>query len=216
MINETTRQRELALTLKAENGIVVGNVDAKYQTKNPIARRMMQGFMDSARELALSTDVRVAHEIGCGEGHLTSHFAEWGFGIRACDFSAQIVEEARTTYGGLGIEFNVKSVYDLDPTVDGAPLIVCCEVLEHLEEPECALQRLRDVSFEWCLMSVPREPIWRLLNMARGKYLDDLGNTPGHLQHWGKQSFLALISQYFEVVAVRSPLPWTMVLCRRG
>jgi hypothetical protein len=30
---------------------------------------------------------------------------------------------------------------------------------------------------------VPREPIWRIGNMARGRYLGDLGNTPGHIQH---------------------------------
>jgi hypothetical protein len=51
--------------------------------------------------------------------------------------------------------------------------------------------------------------------MARGKYFGTLGNTPGHIQHWSKNAFCALVSEYVDVVAVRSPLPWTMVLGRR-
>ena len=61
---------------------------------------------------------------------------------------------------------------------------------------------------------MPREPIWRLLNLARGKYVAELGNTPGHVQHWSSAAFLRLVRRYFEVLAVRTPLPWTMALCR--
>ena len=53
------------------------------------------------------------------------------------------------------------------------------------------------------------------LNLARGKYIKDLGNTPGHLQHWSKKSFITLVEKYFTVIEVKSPLPWTMLLCRQ-
>jgi hypothetical protein len=59
---------------------------------------------------------------------------------------------------------------------------------------------------------VPREPVWRMTNMARGAYLRDLGNTPGHLNHWSKRSFVSLLSRYGTVEHVRSPFPWTMLL----
>ena len=64
------------------------------------------------------------------------------------------------------------------------------------------------------LVSVPREPLWRMLNMARGAYWPALGNTPGHLNHWSRSSFVKLLSRHGEVVEVRSPFPWTMVLVR--
>ena len=64
------------------------------------------------------------------------------------------------------------------------------------------------------LVSVPREPLWRMLNMARGAYVAQLGNTPGHLNHWSKRSFTALLQARGEVVQVRSPFPWTMLLVR--
>jgi len=64
------------------------------------------------------------------------------------------------------------------------------------------------------LVSVPREPLWRALNLARGAYVRDLGNTPGHLNHWSRRAFVALLSRFGEVVQLRSPFPWTMVLVR--
>jgi hypothetical protein len=70
------------------------------------------------------------------------------------------------------------------------------------------------VAQRWLLVSVPREPLWRGLNMARGAYLKDLGNTPGHLNHWSKRGFVALLERHGEVVETRSPFPWTMLLVR--
>ena len=64
------------------------------------------------------------------------------------------------------------------------------------------------------LVSVPREPLWRGLNVARGAYVRDLGNTPGHVNHFSKRGFVRALSEHGEIAAVRSPFPWTMVLVR--
>ena len=64
------------------------------------------------------------------------------------------------------------------------------------------------------LVSVPREPLGRALNMARCAYLRDLGNTPGHVNHWSKRSFVSLLSRHGEVLEARSPFPGTMLLVR--
>jgi hypothetical protein len=90
------------------------------------------------------------------------------------------------------------------------------EVLEHVPEPEATLSEMARVAERHLLVSVPREPIWRTLNMARGAYLRDLGNTPGHLNHWSKVGFVSLLSRYGTVEEVRTPLPWTMALVRLG
>jgi 2-polyprenyl-3-methyl-5-hydroxy-6-metoxy-1,4-benzoquinol methylase len=92
--------------------------------------------------------------------------------------------------------------------------MICCEVLEHLDEPHTALKALQKVVSNHIIMSVPREPLWRFLNLIRGKYILSAGNTPGHVQHWSRTAFLELVSQYFDVIEIRSPLPWVMVLCR--
>jgi 2-polyprenyl-3-methyl-5-hydroxy-6-metoxy-1,4-benzoquinol methylase len=103
------------------------------------------------------------------------------------------------------------------PFADGEfDVAAAIEVLEHVPDPEHTVAEMARVATGHLLVSVPREPLWRGLNMARGAYLRDLGNTPGHLNHWSKRSFVALLSKHGEIVEARSPFPWTMLLVRRA
>jgi 2-polyprenyl-3-methyl-5-hydroxy-6-metoxy-1,4-benzoquinol methylase len=88
------------------------------------------------------------------------------------------------------------------------------EVLEHVPDPEHTLAEMARCASRHLLVSVPREPLWRMLNMARGAYIGQLGNTPGHLNHWSKRSFTKMLARHGEVVEARSPFPWTMLLVR--
>jgi 2-polyprenyl-3-methyl-5-hydroxy-6-metoxy-1,4-benzoquinol methylase len=200
--------------VRTEGGIVVGNVYDKLGTRNPIARALVRGFMASFDALLAQSGAQDVHEVGCGEGNLAARLRARGLIVRGSDFSEAIIAEARHRHGAAGIRFDVKSIYDLAPEVDAASLVVCCEVLEHLDDPQRALVRLTRIVRDWCILSVPREPLWSLMNLARGEYWSDWGNTPGHVQRWSSRSFLALIERHFDVVAVRRPVPWTMVLCR--
>lgn len=188
----------------------------KYQSGNWIAntlvRRFMAALLQTVKE-AGSTDV---HEIGCGEGHILGMLAQNGFTVRGCDVSKSSLAVARSESQRrqLTMPVQLKNVYDLDPQTDGASTIMCCEVLEHLMEPEKALIKLLSVTKKDLIVSVPNEPIWHLLNMARGKYWHALGNTPGHFQHWTRSMFVSFISQHADVVSVKTPLPWTIVHCR--
>ncbi len=200
-----------------ENGIVVGNAYDKYGSKNPIVRRIMRGFNESLSELVVKAKPATIHEIGCGEGFWVLKWQQLGIAARGSDFSKQVIELAQANASEQGINkelFEVRSVYDLAPNKDSADLVVCCEVLEHLEHPEEGLRALQSITTNNIILSVPREPIWRLLNMARGKYMADYGNTPGHLQHWSKRGFVALVAKYFMIEEIKTPLPWTILLCR--
>ncbi len=200
-----------------EDGIVVGNAFDKYGSGNPIVNWIMRGFHESVDELVTLANPDSIHEIGCGEGYWAIKWKTQGKNARGSDFSTQVIELAKENADQASVPpdiFSQRSIYDLTAETDSADLIVCCEVLEHLEEPEKALEILTDLSAQHFIFSVPREPLWCALNMARGKYLGQLGNTPGHIQHWSRSSFRKLIQRYFEVLTVRSPLPWTMILCR--
>jgi 2-polyprenyl-3-methyl-5-hydroxy-6-metoxy-1,4-benzoquinol methylase len=174
------------------------------------------GFIGQLLELAEQTGAREVHEVGCGEGELARRLAARGLRVRGTDAAPEVIKEARSRAeaAGVPVEFRAASVEELEPARDSAELIVCCEVLEHLTEPVAALDRLATLARPWLLVSVPREPLWRGLNLARLKYVGELGNTPGHLGHWSKRQFVDLLTERVEVVEVRSPLPWTMALCR--
>lgn len=201
----------------SEGGIVVGNAYDKYGSRNPIVRWMMKGFNDALSELVAKASPKTIHEIGCGEGYWVMQWNQQGIDARGSDFSSKVIELARENAIDNSIESDVYkqcSIYDIDTAHDSADLIVCCEVLEHLEHPEDGLLALQRVAGKHVIISVPREPIWCVLNMVRGKYLSDLGNTPGHIQHWSKSSFTKLASNYFDIIDVKMPFPWMMILCR--
>ncbi len=200
-----------------ENGIVVGNTYDKYGAKNPIVRWIMNGFNSSLTELVNGVIPKTIHEVGCGEGFWVMHWAKQGIDARGSDFSAQVIKLAseNAIKNNLSAElFKQCSIYDVKSSTDSADLVVCCEVMEHLDSPQAGLVALQEVVNEYLILSVPREPVWRMLNVLRGRYLFELGNTPGHIQHWSSSSFVRLVAQYFDIVTVKSPFPWTMVLCR--
>lgn len=202
---------------QAEDGIVIGNTYDKYGTRNPIARRMVEGFENALSGLVSKANPSSIHEVGCGEGYWVMRWLAQRIDARGSDFSSQVIGMAKENARGRGLDperFAIRSIYDVAPDRDGADLIVCCEVMEHLEEPQKALQALRRITTSDLILSVPREPLWRVLNMARGKYVSALGNTPGHLQHWSQHGFVSLASQFFDVVEVVAPLPWTMLHCK--
>jgi len=202
----------------SEDGIVIGNTYDKYGSKNPIVRAMMNGFDHALEDLVAKVNPVTIHEVGCGEGYWVIKWRHRGLDARGCDFSSQAIKIAQGNAIDRGLSselFSVRSIYEMAEKQDQADLIVCCEVMEHLERPTEALRVLKQiVQDRHVIFSVPREPLWRLLNMARGKYVGALGNTPGHLQHWSRTGFVRLIGGYFDIVEVKSPLPWTMLLAR--
>ena len=111
-----------------------------------------------------------------------------------------------------GITYREASIYQLPYDKDEFDLVICCEVLEHLEDPTAGLAELARVTSSHAIVSTPWEPIWRLLNCGRGKYLSALGNTPGHIQHFTRGALKRLFKVEFNILQVETPLPWTMLL----
>jgi SAM-dependent methyltransferase len=198
---------------QAEDGILIGNQVDKSNLKNPISRRLVQGFDQALFSALDDLSPQSLHEVGCGEGRLTRLIRDrYHISVLASDFSKVLIEENRSR-DARSIDFQQLSIYELDPTQHRRDVIICCEVLEHLEDPLAGLLALRRLEAQSYLISVPREPIWRILNMARFKYWGDLGNTPGHLNHWSVNSFKRdLAKSGFRVVQELNPFPWIMMV----
>lgn len=192
---------------------VAGNTYDKYGSTNPVERRMMDGFfaaLDACLD-GLRPDVVV--EVGAGEGHVTGRLTER---FPAADvIGLDLPDESLTEHwrrAGVPMFYgDATRLPFADRSID---LVICLEVLEHVPGPDRALAELARVCGGTAVMSVPREPIWRIGNMARGRYLRELGNTPGHLNHWSAGSFQRFVGTRFDVETRRRPLPWTMVRAR--
>ena len=195
--------------------VPTGNTYDKYGSTNPLVRRLMARFEREMRALLEIARPASILDVGCGEGVLTEQYAQTiegpVVGIDLDDPKLRAEWERRSLPN---LDFRA-GFGDALPYGDGEfEAVTAMEVLEHVPDPEAVLSEMRRVASRWLLVSVPREPLWRALNMARGAYLKDLGNTPGHLSHWSRRSFARLVSRYGEIVELRSPLPWTMALLR--
>lgn len=204
--------------MSATAEVPTGNTFDKYGSSNPVVKRLMAGFHSTLDELWAAAAPRSILDVGCGEGVLTADWAERlgdgrVVGIDLDDAKLRAEWERRSRPN---LEFRVEEATSLS-FADGEFEMACAtEVLEHVPEPEATLAEMARVASRHLLVSVPREPLWRGLNLARGAYLRDLGNTPGHVNHWSKRAFVALLSRYGTVEKARSPFPWTMVLVRLG
>jgi 2-polyprenyl-3-methyl-5-hydroxy-6-metoxy-1,4-benzoquinol methylase len=200
----------------SEDGVHIGNAFDKYGSHNPVVRRLMSGFQDQLDDLLKAAAPRSVLDVGCGEGVVTEAFAErLGSGrVTGIDLDDPRLEHEWSRRRRPNLEFRVASSEALPFGTGEFDLVAAIEVLEHVADPEAALGEMTRVAASHLLVSVPREPLWRALNVARGAYLRELGNTPGHRHHWTRARFVSLLGRYGRVVENRAPVPWTMLLVR--
>ena len=202
----------------AVEAVPTGNTYDKYGSTNPVVRRLMANFEGTLAELFAQAAPESVLDVGCGEGVLTHQWAtQLGEKrIVGIDLDDEKLKAEWATRQRPNLEYRTMLAENM-PFADGEfDMASAIEVLEHVPDPEHTVAEMARVARRHLLVSVPREPLWRMLNMARGAYIADLGNTPGHVNHWSKRSFVRMLAQHGEVVEKRSPFPWTMLLVRLG
>jgi 2-polyprenyl-3-methyl-5-hydroxy-6-metoxy-1,4-benzoquinol methylase len=200
----------------SDDGIVTGNTYDKYGSGNPVVRRLMASFERTLDELMEQAEPSSLLDVGCGEGVLVQRWAQSLPETRfvGIDLVEESIQAGWAEHEAPNLEYRTMPAENLPFADDEFGLATAIEVLEHVPDPEHTLAEMARCAERHLLVSVPREPLWRMLNIARGAYIPQLGNTPGHLNHWSKRSFTQLLSRHGQVVEARSPFPWTMLLVR--
>ena len=194
-----------------------GNAFDKYGSESPVVRRVMGGFLRSLDELlAAAGPAGSVLDAGCGEGIITRTWARRRRGTRVVglDRDDPLLHPHWAATAEPNLSWRTGDVHAL-PFEDGAfDLVASIEVLEQVADPDRALAELVRVARRAVLVSVPREPLWRVLNVASGRYVRALGNSPGTVHHFSRGAFAELVGRHAHVQEVRSPPPWTLVLAR--
>ncbi len=186
-----------------------GNLVDKYALGGP-AGALVARWRAAVLELVALAAPRTLLDVGCGEGELT---AEWANALPATRVLGADVADVVTARPRPNLAFEVIEPAPPLPHGDGAFDLVCAvESLEHMDDPEGALAEMARCARRHVLVSVPREPMWRALNVARGAHLTRLGNTPGHLGHFSARGLRRLLRGHGRVVDFRTPLPWSVGL----
>lgn len=189
-----------------------------------IGGKLIDNYFSSVAELIAASTIEQranidAIELGCGEGFSTERLRQalpaHAF-LQASEYVSSLVPKAQVRNPKVPI--TQESVYELQHADNSFDVVFLLEVLEHLDYPDKALAEIARVLKPdgYLILGVPREPLWCMLNMARGKYLAHFGNTPGHLNHWSKHTLRMFMEGHFGPIRqTRSPLPWTLVLAQK-
>ena len=153
-------------------------------------------------------------DIGCGEGKVLEQLHASHPAISTgIDLDPARIYLAKSRSGD--IPFAVGNAQELPYKDNSFDFVMILEVLEHVGEPDIVLRDAFRITSKFLLASVPNEPWWRVGNLARLKYIRDLGNTPEHINHWSVRGFTTFISQHFKIVQVETPVLWTFVLAEK-
>ena len=180
----------------------------KYSTKNPIKRALIRNFQNYVIEVIGRYKPYRILDVGCGAGHITKLIKRKDQNVKVIglDIDNNALSEAKEN--NVGVEFICGDIYKLPFNVNYFDLVVCSEVLEHLNEPTKAMNELTRVSSKFLLLSVPHEPFFWGCNLFTFNHLSNFGNAPGHINHWGLKRFSNFVNDYYENYEVRLVFPW--------
>jgi 2-polyprenyl-3-methyl-5-hydroxy-6-metoxy-1,4-benzoquinol methylase len=193
---------------------------SKYQCAHPFAVARINNFFENL--IGLVTIAKPSHilSIGCGEGFDTKGIYEKGDidVVYSCgvDLNYEALRMAKELLAPFHFDAIQGNIYDLPFELRRFDIVLCLEVMEHLEYPDRVLRELSQRFDGHCVFSVPNEPLYRLTRLLlMRKNIRQLGDHPEHVNHWSKNGFVQLIRRYLVIDQVVAPFPWTMVLCHR-
>lgn len=169
----------------------------KHSRKDPISRWHVRSIMEVIYQLVESTNPKAVLDAGCGEGFVSQYLAmrNGSMSITGVDVQPQAIEFAEKNFGET-VNYRLGSLYALPFSDNSFDTVVCSQVLEHLDDVETAMAELKRVARRFVVITVPREPYFKLVNdFARAiRFSDD----PGHVNFWTSSDFQKFMGVHFK------------------
>lgn len=175
-------------------------------------RRFNKMLVQKVKNLNVSSVL----DAGCGEGFTLSMLskAHAAKKLEGIDFSKQAIQLGKKQFPYLSLTQG--DIYKLPYKDNSFELVICSEVLEHLDMPEKAVREVLRVSKKYVIFSVPNEPFFMGARLAKGMNIKNFGNHPEHINHWTVFSFPQMLKRNgVSVKKVSYPFPWILVLGKK-
>lgn len=189
---------------------------SKHSSRNPLQLFLINNFYSDLIALTKPLNPRSIIDAGCGEGFTIMKLMENGIGekLEGVENSKVAIKLSKRVNPQLSIKYG--SVYSLPYKNSSFDLVICTEVLEHLDDPKKGLSELIRVSNKYLLLTVPNEPWFTIQRILRGKNLLHLGAHPEHVNHWTSNSFKKFLKKNgLKIKKTKLPFAWTMVLAEK-
>lgn len=133
-----------------------------------------------AKENGVVLDDKDVIDVGCGTGHLLAEFRRWAKprSMTGCDFSEEGIRFSRERFPGC--RFFRHDIYE--PLPDSYDVLLCTEVLEHLEYPVKAIRNL---------INATRRGGVIIITVPNGR-LDHLNE---HINFWSPESWKVFVEK---------------------
>jgi SAM-dependent methyltransferase len=186
---------------------------AKYRHPNLVYRYLTRRLHRALLDLLAQARPRTVLEAGCGEGFVLRYIDERqpGYRLTGLDLSTGAIDYARLhCHPSVGLL--VGDVTRLPFKSRSFDAVICSEVLEHLPNVQAALDELARVGLSFVLISVPREPYFRIC--ARLTELLRLGEDPEHVAFWTRRGFARLVCERFIPLRITVSTIYRLAACR--
>jgi len=188
----------------------------KYTSRNLLVRFAIKNFLFKIDRILNDKQFRHVIDVGCGEGFVSQHLQKVfqdQIRIHGIDRNQQALRIAGSMQACHGlIQGDIMQLPVKNNTVD---LVLCTEVLEHITRVETALQEIKRITRDYCLLSVPSEYLFRFCRLLGLKNINGFGRHPQHIQVFTKKSFRRIVSRHFHVERIEFSFPWLIMLCRK-
>jgi SAM-dependent methyltransferase len=186
----------------------------KYQSGNPVVQLLIRRFFQKLVQQMLELRPTTVIDLGCGEGVVADVLLKHLGQIKYIGYDKNPIAIREAERRSPAAVFQRADIFDVEPTPDAADVILCLEVLEHMEDADRFLKHIARLQPHRLIVSVPWEPFFRIGNFCRGQYLRRLGNHPEHVHCFGVRSLQSLLAHHFLDVRIERSFPWLFGICR--